>query len=60
MKIFKIGVVVPDLIKVQIDNHQTIIDILKEGNKRRTMAATASNVFSSRSHAIIIVTLKKK
>lgn len=49
---------VPGLTRVGIRNFRELISLVKNGNKRRKMAKTNSNQFSSRSHAIIQVNLK--
>lgn len=54
------GVVVPDLSEYSISAVQDLIDYIQKGNHRRTMASTAQNQFSSRSHAIIQLTLEQK
>ena len=47
------GVFVPDLKEVEVQHPNEMLDLIVIGNKRRRMAATGSNQFSSRSHAIL-------
>lgn len=47
------GIVVPNLTEFEVKNSERLLELLVLGNKKRTMAATGSNQFSSRSHAII-------
>ena len=54
------GVMVPDLSEYNISSVKEMIDCIHKGNFRRTMASTAVNQFSSRSHAIIQITLEQK
>lgn len=54
------GVVVPDLVEYSVNSTNEMMKLINEGNKRRTMAATNQNQFSSRSHAIIQITLDQK
>lgn len=49
---------VPGLTHVSIRSFKELIALIKNGNRRRKMAKTNSNQFSSRSHAIIQVNLK--
>lgn len=50
-----IGTVIPGLKKCKVNNVDEAVALILTGNERRTMAATVSNQFSSRSHAIIQV-----
>jgi kinesin family protein 18/19 len=54
------GVVVPDLTEYIVKDPHQILKLILEGNKRRTMAATGMNKFSSRSHAILQISLQQK
>lgn len=45
---------VPELTEYEVDNLHALEQLIKMGNERRTVAATAANVTSSRSHAILI------
>lgn len=47
------GVYVKNLIKIPIASEKDLNDIIEMGSKRRVMASTQKNKFSSRSHAII-------
>ncbi|VDM38167.1 unnamed protein product [Toxocara canis] len=51
---------IPGLSKVIAPNSAKILQILQEGNSRRTQEATAINNSSSRSHALLQVTLYKR
>ncbi|TMS36263.1 hypothetical protein L596_003471 [Steinernema carpocapsae] len=53
------NVQVPGLSRVKAPNTIKIRQILQEGNARRTQEATAANKVSSRSHALLQVTLYK-
>ncbi len=44
----------------EITTFNQVIDAIKEGNQRRKMAKTCANAFSSRSHAILQINLKRK
>ena len=52
------AVVVPGLTVSELKNFKDLIDLVKIGNKRRKMAKTNSNKFSSRSHAIIQINVR--
>nr|XP_042903494.1 kinesin-like protein unc-104 isoform X2 [Parasteatoda tepidariorum] len=56
-----LGPYVEDLSKLAVTNYQDIHDLMDEGNKARTVAATNMNETSSRSHAVftIIFTQRK-
>ena len=54
------GVVIPDLTEIQLNNPSEIMKLIDQGNGRRTMASTSSNQFSSRSHAILILSIEKR
>ena len=54
------GVIVPDLSQYEIKEPNDLVQIIKKGNSRRTMAATNQNAFSSRSHALLQITLNEK
>lgn len=54
------GVVVPDLNEFPVTCTKDMFHLLLEGNKRRTMASTNQNQFSSRSHAILQIALEQK
>ena len=52
------GVIAPELTEYSVKNSKELLKLLLRGNERRTMAATSSNQFSSRSHAILQITLE--
>ena len=54
------GVYVPNLKEFNISNTNDLKKLISQGNKRRTMAPTNQNKFSSRSHAILQLSLKRK
>ena len=54
------GVYVPNLKEFKINNTNDLKKLISQGNKRRTMAPTNQNKFSSRSHAILQLSLKRK
>lgn len=54
------GVFVSDLTEYNIESSDEAIELITLGNQRRTMASTAANQFSSRSHAIIQVVLEQR
>ena len=51
---------VNDLSEHDIDTPSQILDLIRKGNSRRTMASTQSNQFSSRSHALIQIRLERR
>ena len=54
------GVICPNAREVIINDSIELKKIINESNNRRTMASTNQNQFSSRSHAILQMTLEKK
>ena len=54
------GVMCPNAKELIIHDSVELKKIINESNKRRTMATTNQNQFSSRSHAILQMTLEKK
>lgn len=52
------GVYCPLLIEREISSVEHISHLIKFGNKRRVMACTKLNEYSSRSHAIIQISLE--
>ena len=54
------GVYVPNIKEYNINNPNDLKKLISQGNKRRTMAPTNQNKFSSRSHAILQLSLKRK
>lgn len=55
-----VGVYVSNLNKYICKNVQEILKVMQEGNKNRTIGATDMNEHSSRSHAILTVTVEIK
>ena len=54
------GVYCPNAKEFTINNCEELKKIISQGNKRRTMAPTNQNKFSSRSHAILQISLERK
>ena len=54
------GVYCPNVKEFVINNSLELKKIICQGNKRRTMAPTNQNKFSSRSHAILQISLERK
>ncbi|KAI9740393.1 MAG: kinesin-like protein Klp8 [Cirrosporium novae-zelandiae] len=54
------GPYVEDLAKLVVQSFQEIDNLMDEGNKARTVAATNMNETSSRSHAVFTLTLTQK
>jgi len=52
------GVTVPDLTEYVVNNSKELMQLMLKGNEKRTMAATSINQFSSRSHAILQISLE--
>ena len=50
-----LGPYVEDLSKLAVTSYQDIADLMDEGNKARTVAATNMNETSSRSHAVFTI-----
>ncbi|KAF9913600.1 kinesin-like protein Klp8 [Lobosporangium transversale] len=55
-----LGPYVEDLSKLMVTSYQDIANLMDEGNKARTVAATNMNEASSRSHAVFTVLLTQK
>lgn len=53
-------VVVQGLTQCTVTKFDELISILKSGNLRRKVAQTCANAFSSRSHAILQISIKRK
>uniref|UniRef100_A0A1I8B3J0 Kinesin-like protein n=1 Tax=Meloidogyne hapla TaxID=6305 RepID=A0A1I8B3J0_MELHA len=53
------NVQVPSLSRVRAPNSNRIMQLLQEGNSRRTQEATGANATSSRSHALLQVSLMR-
>lgn len=54
------GVYVEGAVEEPVENYQEIEQLLDEGNKARTVAATQMNATSSRSHSILTIYFVKK
>lgn len=52
------GVFVPELREIDVEHPSELIDLIVDGNSRRTMASTSANQFSSRSHAILQISIQ--
>lgn len=52
------GVFVPELKEIEVEHPRELIDLIIDGNSRRTMASTSANQFSSRSHAILQISIQ--
>jgi hypothetical protein len=52
------GVFVPELREIEVEHPNELIDLIVDGNNRRTMASTTANQFSSRSHAILQISVQ--
>lgn len=50
-----LGPYVEDLSKLAVTSYDDIYDLMEEGNKARTVAATNMNETSSRSHAVFTI-----
>ncbi|VDL74929.1 unnamed protein product [Nippostrongylus brasiliensis] len=55
-----LGPYVDDLTKMAVCSYQDICNLMDEGNKARTVAATNMNSTSSRSHAVFTIVLTQK
>ena len=54
------GIVVNGITEININNSKDMLKILKRGNRNRTQEATGANETSSRSHAILQVSIEYK
>jgi hypothetical protein len=52
------GVLVPDLREIEVEHPNELVEVIVNGNNRRTMASTSANQFSSRSHAILQISIQ--
>ncbi|CAJ0951418.1 unnamed protein product, partial [Mesorhabditis belari] len=55
-----LGPYVDDLTKMAVVSYEDIVNLMDEGNKARTVAATNMNSTSSRSHAVFTIVLTQK
>lgn len=53
------GMLIPDLTELPVSSLPDLMPILVAGNSRRTMAPTGANQFSSRSHAVLSLSLSQ-
>jgi len=54
------GVLVSDLSETPVYTQNQVMHLIRAGNKKRTMASTSANTFSSRSHAIVQVLIERR
>ena len=54
------GIMVSNITEVNVSNSNDMLKILKRGNRNRTIEATGANETSSRSHAILQVSIEYK
>ena len=54
------GVLVSDLSETPVYTQNQVMQLIRAGNKKRTMASTSANTFSSRSHAIVQVLIERR
>lgn len=54
------GMCVAGIQEMEARSHKEVMELLRRGNRHRTQEATAANVYSSRSHAILQVTVQQK
>jgi kinesin family protein 1 len=54
------GPYVEDLSRLVVESYSQMMTVMDEGNKARTVASTAMNETSSRSHAVFTVILTQK
>lgn len=51
-------VVVAGITEITVDNYQSVIDLILQGNRQRKTEATMANAVSSRSHAILQLSVR--
>ncbi|RNF09386.1 putative Unc104-like kinesin [Trypanosoma rangeli] len=56
----KFGPFIEGLTKLLVTTEEELLRLLNDGNKIRTSEATAMNAFSSRSHAVFVITLTQR
>jgi len=54
------GIIVQDLTEYEVMNSTELLQLIISGNARRFMAATGQNQFSSRSHAILQISIEQR
>jgi len=55
----KHGIIVPGLKECEVTSVSEVTALINKGNRMRTMSSTHSNKFSSRSHAIIQISMER-
>ncbi|KAK2948018.1 putative Kinesin-II 85 kDa subunit [Blattamonas nauphoetae] len=56
----KKGIYIENALEEPVDSYEDINQLLEEGNKSRTVAATAMNATSSRSHSVLTIFFTRK
>ena len=51
------GIFVPDLAELVVKDPRELLSLIRVGNSRRTIASTTANQFSSRSHAMLQISV---
>jgi hypothetical protein len=54
------GTFITNLTVIQVNTFEDILSLLTTGNSHRSIASTRSNLYSSRSHAIVTLTVKQR
>ena len=54
------GVIIPNMKQIEVDNVENFYDLLFKGNQKRTVGQTNVNETSSRSHALLQITIDNK
>lgn len=54
------GVIVPELTQIVVNKSSEVLNYIVIGNQRRTMGPTGVNQFSSRSHAILEISIEQR
>jgi kinesin family protein 18/19 len=54
------GIVVPELTEYNVSDIEQVKELILQGNSKRTMAPTGANQFSTRSHAVLQITVEQK
>lgn len=54
------GTFVTNLTVIQVHTFEDILSLILTGNSHRSIASTRSNIYSSRSHAIVTLTVKQR
>lgn len=53
-------VCIQGLTEIHVQNDEELFDVMQEGTKSRTTGKTGANVDSSRSHAVLTITIKRR